>query len=241
MRRLGISFIAAVLATAGCTTVGPNFKAPAAPSTTRYISPGETAPSGADAGSAAPKQTVALGAKVAGQWWTLYRSPDLDAVVRQAMAGSPTLESAKARLMEAREEVAASRGAQYPQLTLDANFSRQKESAATFGLAPGAFPLPPNFNLFQVGPTASYDLDLFGGLRRRVRAAIGPGRLPVRSARRGLPDPDRQYGGSGAPSGGDPRTTEGGQRHRRYRPGEPGPGAQGAPSRTGPRQRRGHR
>ncbi len=168
MRRLGISLMAAVLATAGCTTVGPNFKPPAAPSTSLYVSPGETSPSGADAGSAAPRQSVALGTKVAGQWWTLYRSPDLDRVVKQAIAGSPTLESAKARLAEAREEVAATRGAQYPQLTLDGNFSRQKESAATFGLAPGAFPLPPNFNLFQVGPTASYDLDLFGGLRRRV-------------------------------------------------------------------------
>ena len=168
MRRLGISLMAAVLATAGCTTVGPNFKPPAAPSATRYVSPSETSPSGADAGSAAPRQSVALGTKVAGQWWTLYRSPDLDRVVKQAIAGSPTLESAKARLAEAREEVAATRGAQYPQLTLDGNFSRQKESAATFGLAPGAFPLPPNFNLFQVGPTASYDLDLFGGLRRRI-------------------------------------------------------------------------
>jgi len=170
MQRLGISLMAAVLATAaaGCTTVGPNFKPPAAPSTTRYISPGEPSPSGADAGAAAPRQTVALGTKVAAQWWTLYRSPDLDQLVKQAIAGSPTLESAKARLAEAREEVAASRGAQYPQLSVDAGFARQKESAAAFGLAPGAFPLPPNFNLFQVGANASYDLDLFGGVRRRV-------------------------------------------------------------------------
>ncbi len=33
---------------------------------------------------------------------------------------------------------------------------------------PIAFPLPPNFNLLQVGPTASYTPDLFGGTRRRV-------------------------------------------------------------------------
>jgi NodT family efflux transporter outer membrane factor (OMF) lipoprotein len=35
-------------------------------------------------------------------------------------------------------------------------------------LEPQAFPLPPNFNLFQVGPTANYTLDLFGGTRRRI-------------------------------------------------------------------------
>jgi len=170
MRRVGIPFMAAMLATAaaGCTTVGPNFKSPAAPSTTRYLSPGEMTLSGANAGSAAPNQTVALGAKVAAQWWTLYRSPDLDAMVKQAIAGSPTLESAKARLAEAREEVAASRGVLYPQLSVGANFDREKESAAAFGLSPGAFPLPPNFNLFQVGAMASYDLDLFGRVRRQV-------------------------------------------------------------------------
>jgi NodT family efflux transporter outer membrane factor (OMF) lipoprotein len=47
-------------------------------------------------------------------------------------------------------------------------FTREKESATIFGLEPQAFPLPPNFNLFQVGPTASYTLDLFGGTHRRI-------------------------------------------------------------------------
>ena len=44
-------------------------------------------------------------------------------------------------------------------------------SAATFGLHPDAVPLPPNFNLFQIGPTVSYALDLFGGTRRQIEQA----------------------------------------------------------------------
>jgi NodT family efflux transporter outer membrane factor (OMF) lipoprotein len=166
VRLAGAALLAA--AAASCTTVGPNFKPPAAPSTTRYVSPGETKASAADAGPAAARQTLALGEKVTAQWWTLFRSPDLDLLVKQAIAGSPTLESAKARLAEAREEVSAARGALYPQIGFDASAAREKESATAFGLGPGAFPLPPNFDLFQVGPTASYSLDLFGGTRRRI-------------------------------------------------------------------------
>jgi len=38
-------------------------------------------------------------------------------------------------------------------------------------LHPDAVPLPPNFNLFQIGPTVSYALDLFGGTRRQIERA----------------------------------------------------------------------
>ena len=155
------------LATTGCAAVGPNFKPPAPPSTTRYVPSGEATAAKTKDGQAAD-QTIALGDKVTGDWWTLFRSPDLDALVKQAIAGSPTLESAKARLAEAREGVAEARSALYPQLSFDASFAREKESATAFGLKPDQVPLPPNFNLLQIGPTASYSLDLFGGARRGI-------------------------------------------------------------------------
>ena len=164
------TLIAATLALAatGCATVGPDFQPPAAPTVGRYVSPDErTAPAG-DAGPAAPAQTIALGEKVTADWWTLFRSPDLDGLVKDAIAGSPTLESAKARSAEARQGVIEARSALYPQIGFSAGFAREKESATTFGLQPNAFPLPPNFDLFQFGPSASYTLDLFGGARRRI-------------------------------------------------------------------------
>ena len=165
------AIVAAMLAaaTGGCTTVGPNFKAPTPPTTQRYVPPAEaTAPAAEDAGSTAPRQTVVLGEKVTGEWWPLFRSPALDGLVKQAIAGSPTLESAKARLTEARDEVAAVRGGLSPQIGFDANVEEEKESAAAFGLKPNVAPLPANFSLLQLGPSVSYDLDLFGGGRRRV-------------------------------------------------------------------------
>lgn len=170
LRRRGtlqLAVVMLVLALSGCTA-GPDFTPPAPPATTGYVPPGEAAAFDDDAGPAAPKQTLALGEKVAADWWTLFRSPDLDQVVQEAIAGSRTLESAKARLTQAREAIAASWSALYPQVGLTAGVARERVSATEFGLGPRAFPLPPNFNLFQFGPTASYTLDLFGGARRRI-------------------------------------------------------------------------
>jgi NodT family efflux transporter outer membrane factor (OMF) lipoprotein len=169
MRNTAMLFLAAALAvvTSGCT-VGPDFTPPKEPSASRYISPGEVSLSDADAGAGAPKQSLALDKKVTAEWWTLFRSPELDTLVKQAIAGSPTLESAKARLIEAQEGVAAASSALYPQVDFNASVTREKLSATAFGVKPSAFPLPPNANIYQIGPTVSYALDIFGGTRRQI-------------------------------------------------------------------------
>jgi len=169
----GLHGILALLLLSGCT-VGPDFKPPAAPSTARYTSPGETLVGESDAGPGSPPQTLALGEKVAVDWWTLFQSPDLDAVVKQAIDGSRTLEGAKARLTQAREAIAAASSALYPQVAAGAGVDRQKVSATQFGLPPSAFPLPPNFNLFQVGATVGYSIDVFGATRRDARSRRNP-------------------------------------------------------------------
>ena len=95
--RSGARVVSAVLgiAVAGCS-VGPDFEAPKSPSVTRYTSPGEATAASPDPGRAVPTQAIALGEKVAADWWTLFRSSDLDLLVKQAVAGSRTLESVKA-------------------------------------------------------------------------------------------------------------------------------------------------
>jgi NodT family efflux transporter outer membrane factor (OMF) lipoprotein len=163
------SFMFAVLVS-GCT-VGPDFRPPDAPTTTRYIAPGESRARVADAGTAAPRQTVVLGDKVTSDWWTLFQSPDLDRLIKQSIVDSPTLEAAKDRLVAERESVTATTGALYPQVGFSASATREEVSAAAFGLHPDAVPLPPSFNLFQIGPTVSYALDLFGGTRRQIEQA----------------------------------------------------------------------
>jgi outer membrane protein TolC len=171
--RSAVRIISAVLgmAVAGCT-VGPDFEVPEPPSVSRYTSPGEATVAGPDAGKAVPAQAIALGGRVTADWWTLFRSPDLNLLIKQAIAGSYTLESVKEKLEQAREAVVVAASALYPQVGLDSNVSEQKQSAATFGLSPNTVPLPPSFNLFQVGPTASYTPDLFGQTHRRIEQQV---------------------------------------------------------------------
>ena len=119
-----------------------------------------------------PTQAIALGEKVAADWWTLFRSSDLDLLVKQAVAGSRTLESVKARLVVARQAIAVATSALYPQIGLNAGVSEQRQSANSFGLTPNVAPLPSSFNLFQVGPTASYTPDLFGQTHRRIEQQV---------------------------------------------------------------------
>jgi outer membrane protein TolC len=167
--RIGAAVL--IMAVAGCT-VGPDFEAPKSPSLTRYTSPGEATVPGPDATKPAPAQAIALGARVAANWWTLFRSSKLDLLVKQAIAGNLTLESAKARLAEAREAIAVATSALYPQIGLNAGITEQKQSADAFGLTPDVAPLPSSFNLFQVGPTASYTPDLFGQTHRRIEQQV---------------------------------------------------------------------
>lgn len=148
-------------------TVGPDFSAPAKPSTDRYIAAAEVVPPN-DAGPGAPRQTTVVGTKVAGDWWTLFHSSQIDDLVKTAIAENHTLEGARARLASAREEVIAANGGLYPHLNFNAGLTREKISTAAFGLKPGTIKLPPNVNLYSVGPTASFDLDIFGGTRRFI-------------------------------------------------------------------------
>ena len=157
--------LAALIAAAGCT-VGPDFQPPAPPKQTGYTAPGE--PGAQDAQSMGLRQAVALGGKVTADWWSLFHSAALDQLVRQAVAGNYTLESAKARLAASQETIKATASALYPQVDFSTGAARERVTGAQFGLAPGALPLPTAFNLFQVGPTASYMIDVFGGTHRQV-------------------------------------------------------------------------
>jgi NodT family efflux transporter outer membrane factor (OMF) lipoprotein len=159
LRRMAL--LASTAALSACTTVGPDFKAPAPPAPSAgYVSPTEHAPANVVVPAAGPED----------RWWSTFGSPALSRTVEAAVAGSPTLEAAQAHLVAAQEEVAVAASGRYPQVNLGASVGREKQSAAAFGLKPDTVPLPPNFNLYQVGVTASYSLDLFGGTRRTIEA-----------------------------------------------------------------------
>jgi NodT family efflux transporter outer membrane factor (OMF) lipoprotein len=121
---------------------------------------------------------AAVGDKVVAQWWTLFHSPALDQLVREAIANNRSLEAARARLAAARAEI----GVQSGLLSVDANAGFQRERANLNAFSGGAFsanslpgglsfPTNPEFNLYTLGGTVSYDLDVFGAKRRQVESA----------------------------------------------------------------------
>ena len=165
LRRIAASACVAVLS--ACAVVGPNFKSPGAPT-------GPAAAGYAMAGDLpAPGAVLTPESRTAGPWWQAFGSTDLDRVIRQALADSPSVAEARANLEKANAQLAAARGAQLPQADLSAGAQHEKVNLSAFGFSgfPGFPPLKnPEFNLYQIGGAVSYDLDLFGGRRRASEA-----------------------------------------------------------------------
>jgi NodT family efflux transporter outer membrane factor (OMF) lipoprotein len=158
------SVIASVLglatALAGCKA-GPDFKRPDPPHVERYTA--QRLHLEADATPVLDQQ-ITLGEDPGREWWRLFHSDALDAVVKGALEGNRTLAAANATLAQARELANAQGGALYPQLAMTAGVGRQRYGAEFLG----SFAKPPPFNYYALGPTVSYTLDYTGGTARSV-------------------------------------------------------------------------
>ena len=167
----GASPVAALVGTAlllvACEQ-GPNFFSPAPPEEKAYTPPDASIPPPATAPGVKSRaaQRIALGAKVKDDWWALFHSPPLDRVMREALGGSPTLAQARATLAQGREQTLAVAGGLLPQVDLGAQVGRQAVNVEISGVNRPAIPV----NIFGVGPTVSYALDVFGGIKRQVEA-----------------------------------------------------------------------
>lgn len=158
----GLLALATILALAGCT-VGPDFVPPKSAATSYDTA---TQPSLAVPEDREAEQHLTLGKKVSAGWWRLFRVPQLDGVLNQAIAGNLSLAEAKASLARAQEAVNVAAGGLYPQVTANGGAMRQKVDFATLtGLS--AFP-DTVFNVFSFGATIDYALDVWGGTRRSI-------------------------------------------------------------------------
>jgi len=101
-------------------------------------------------------------------WWHAYGDPQLDALVVEALAASPSLQIAQSRLRAAQAQAIAAGAARLPTTTLDAEVTRQRYPQN------GLFPPPYAGNYFTDGRLAldfSYDIDFWGKNRALVSAA----------------------------------------------------------------------
>ncbi len=150
---------------AGCT-VGPNYAgppaAPRAPNGPGFVRAGD-----------APVTAAAPGAR----WWRGLDDPLLDTLIAKALAGSPDVQIAQAKLRQARAALGLERAngapkvnamaayahARFPGVDLGGNDNGGGGSNDSGGTS--------NLNLYNLGFDATWEIDLFGGHRRAVEAA----------------------------------------------------------------------
>ena len=158
------------LAVAGCA-VGPDFKQPAAPDVSDYTAKPVTSTAATPDLSGGESQQFTRGGDIPADWWTLFHSPALNALIEQALAHNADLKAAQAALTVARESSKAGRGAYYP--AVDGGFSatRQMQSQQ---VAPGPnYPVVPQeylYSFFTPQLSISYVPDVFGLNRRSVES-----------------------------------------------------------------------
>jgi len=140
---------------AGCA-VGPDFERPAPPAAQSYMA----APL---ASKFEPDRDIPA------DWWTLFRSPGLNQLVEAALANNPTLEAARAALLQSRELAKAQSAAFFPLVSGDLAATRAKNPGGA--IAPITNFTNPYYSLYTAQLSLSYMPDVFGATRRAVEAA----------------------------------------------------------------------
>lgn len=151
-----LAISASALALVACTTVGPDFSAPTTPADVTY------AMSGDPAALPATTQPYAL-------WWKAFGSEEIDQVVDRSLKQNYGLAEANAALARTQALARAAQGGASPQIDYRGSTERERVNTSAFGI--DGFPSP-TISLYSVGTAASFDLDVFGGQRRRSEGAI---------------------------------------------------------------------
>ncbi|WP_429574336.1 efflux transporter outer membrane subunit [Paraburkholderia sp. UCT70] len=155
--KTSVMAVAVAIALTACT-FGPNGAPPAMPSPAHYGAGAQPAKTVAAGGVA---QQFDIGAVGVPQWWQLYRSDALSALVEEGLRNSPTLGAAQRTLAAAQQELRAQVGAStLPSIDAAAQVDRGRSP-----LVPGIGPSEVSYNFFAGQVLASYTFDLFGATR----------------------------------------------------------------------------
>jgi NodT family efflux transporter outer membrane factor (OMF) lipoprotein len=160
--RLGCMAATASAVLCACA-VGPKFVRPSPPPVTHYAYGEDPSLTPFAHGTA---QRFSPGAQVEADWWHLFRSQKLDAMIGEALTRNPGLEAAQASLRQSEDSLRSGYGIFYPQISADASATRQRFAPLQFGESATPFV----FNLFTLSASVRYALDVFGGERRMIEA-----------------------------------------------------------------------
>jgi len=158
---------AAAAALLASCAVGPDFRSPAAPEITRYTREPLALRTSSAAVNGGAAQHFAFSRDVPLQWWKVFKSPALDALIAQALQRNPTVQTALANLRAAKQAVYAQEGKFFPLVQANFNPTRQRTSAA---LSPVPASGASIFDLDTAQVQVSYTFDVWGLNRRTVEA-----------------------------------------------------------------------
>ena len=146
---LKIAALSAAMILAGCASVGLDY---------HQVQPTTPQLRGLDAAQESNTQFQAA-------WWKQFNDPTLDALIQRAAANNLDLRISVARLHESRALLSNAKSNQLPTVDTDLNYTRAR------GQEPGFTNQRTTVTTYQAGFDASWELDLFGGIRRSVEAA----------------------------------------------------------------------
>jgi len=170
---------ACLLLTLGACTVGPDFDPP------EWMSPASWFARKVEPIAPAPSMPVAE--PIDPNWWNLFNDPILTALERRVAEENLDVQIATTRIAESRAQLGVVGAAQFPMLNGNGSYTRQKASdVGVFANAPNALGASgasgsrvggtrssqlSAFDVYQVGFDASWELDLWGKVRRSVESA----------------------------------------------------------------------
>ncbi|MCU1738607.1 MULTISPECIES: efflux transporter outer membrane subunit [unclassified Pseudomonas] len=150
----------------GCA-VGPDFARPGVAKNAGYSQEKlATTTASADVADGGAAQKLVEGMDIPGQWWTLFRSPTLNALVEEALKANADVAAAQAALHQAYELVYAEQASLFPSLSAGASRTRELPSAVTTFGAPSQI-----FTVNSASLSVSYAPDVFGGVRRQIESS----------------------------------------------------------------------
>lgn len=173
--------VALLLALLSGCAAGPDYQRPDAPGATGYtvqpLAPLTSVPDIAQG----EEQHFDATKEIPYDWWTLFQSPQLNALIERTLKGNPSIESAQAALRQAQENVIAQQGFFFPSVGVNYSPSRTKLAGNSGGNSPGlqqdgatiqSTPdSPAYFNFHTAQLSVGYVPDVFGLNRRQVESA----------------------------------------------------------------------
>jgi multidrug efflux system outer membrane protein len=164
------ALVLAAVCLTGCA-VGPNFKSPDPGTPAAWHDPASVVAPGA------PASPITTLSDPRPDWWTGFDDPELTALIDRATKGNLDLKIAVQRIAEARSGEVSSAAQGLPKLNATASYTYQQAGLdALLGQVGSAIPVKPThpapaFGLYEGALDASWELDLFGKVRRSVEAS----------------------------------------------------------------------